>query len=246
MLKIVGSTLAAAMLATTAIPAFAGPPPGPPGPGPGWHGGGPGPHWGGWGPGGKALFWTDFGLTVGALVLGTVVAYLPPERTVIYSSGTSYYCYNGTYYTAVPGGFMVVNPPVVVTQPQTVIVQQPAPQVVVQQPAPQTIVVQQPAPQTTVVQQPVSAATTTQAAVQPVASAPVQQNYSAPPAYPTTASAAPKGSESNTYDIYLPNGNGTFTLVQLSKTGNGYLGPQGEYYPNYPTMDQLKERYLKK
>ncbi len=242
--KILAVALVATLTLSQAAPAFAGPPHhGGGGWGPGPRPGPCGPRWGGWGPGGKALFWTDFGLTVGALALGAAVAYLPPERTVIYSSGVPYYYYGGSYFTAVPGGYMVVNPPVVVQQqPQTIVVQQPAPQqVVVQQPAPQQVVVQQPAPQQQVVmQQPVQQ----QPAVQAV-SAPQQQNYNAPPAYPSALTPAPK-SDSSTYDIYLPNGNGTFTLVQLSKTGNGYLGPQGEYYPEHPTMDQLKERYLKK
>lgn len=117
------------------------------GPGPGWHGPGygPGPRWYGWGPGGRAMFWTGFGLECGALALGALVTYLPPERTVVYYGGAPYYSYGGTYFQATPGGYVVVNPP-------PVVVAQPAPVTyVVQQPAPVTYVVQQ--PQTVVVQQ---------------------------------------------------------------------------------------------
>jgi len=130
-----------------------------------------------------------------------------------------------------------------------VIVQQPQPTVVVQQAQPQTIVVQQPQPQTVVVQQP---AATTQViqqqapAPQPVQqAAPVQQTYTEPPAYPATTGQVQKDNPTNSYDVYIPADNGTFTLVQLKKSGSGYLGPQGEYYPSYPTMDQLKARYVK-
>ena len=173
-------------------------------------------HWGGWGSGGRALFWTDFGLEVGALVLGTVVMYLPPERTVVYVDRAPYYYYAGTYFSTAPGGvgYVVVNPPPVVVQapPTTVIVQAPARETVVVQPAPPAVVKQQQAP---------------------------------PPADPPDQGTASKP-DSGKYDIYLPNGNGTFTLIPLTKTATGFMGPQGEFYPDHPTLEQLTERYMKK
>ena len=42
------------------------------------------------------------------------------------------------------------------------------------------------------------------------------------------------------------NGNGTFTVVPLTKTPTGFLGPQGEFYIDHPTIEQLREKYLKK
>lgn len=50
----------------------------------------------------------------------------------------------------------------------------------------------------------------------------------------------------NVYDIYIPNGNGSYTVVTLKKTEKGFLGPQGEFYTDHPTVDQLRERYTKK
>jgi len=198
------------------IVAFSGPQGG--GHGPGGHGpggrgpGGHGPCWGGWGSGGKALFWTDFGLQVGALVLGTVVTYLPPERTVVVVGGTTYYNYAGTYFSSVPesGGYAVVNPP-----STTVVV--PAAQ----------------APTTTVV---VQSSDDKQAATETAAATPQTK----------TATTSVATADPGKYDVYLSNGNGTFTVIPLTKTATGFLGPQGEFYSDHPTLEQLNERYMKK
>ncbi len=56
---------------------------------------------------------------------------------------------------------------------------------------------------------------------------------------------APAGGPEN-YDIYVPNRDGSFTLVSLKKTGQGFVGPQGELYPEYPTVEKLKLLYEKK
>jgi hypothetical protein len=45
--------------------------------------------------------------------------------------------------------------------------------------------------------------------------------------------------------INIPNSNGSFTSVKLVKYKDGYLGPQGEYYPGRPTVDQLRVLYGK-
>jgi len=43
--------------------------------------------------------------------------------------------------------------------------------------------------------------------------------------------------------VNVPNSNGSFTPVELIRSGNGYIGPQGEYYPANPTVNQLKVLY---
>lgn len=48
-----------------------------------------------------------------------------------------------------------------------------------------------------------------------------------------------------TVTINLANANGSYTSVTLVKQGNGYIGPQGEYYPGNPTVEQLKALYGK-
>ncbi len=53
-------------------------------------------------------------------------------------------------------------------------------------------------------------------------------------------------SRSDTYEtvtINVPNSNGSFTPITLVKRENGYFGPQGEYYPNNPTVEQLRVLY---
>ena len=77
------------------------------------------------------------------------------------------------------------------------------------------------------------------------ASAPVA---AAPYATPSAASSQPPAvtSVNASFDIHIPNGNGSFTLVTLQKTEKGFLGPQGEFYADHPTEDQLRERYIKK
>ena len=45
--------------------------------------------------------------------------------------------------------------------------------------------------------------------------------------------------------INILNSNGSYTTVVLVKQGGGYVGPQGEYYPGHPTVEQLKSLYGK-
>ena len=48
------------------------------------------------------------------------------------------------------------------------------------------------------------------------------------------------------YEVHIPNANGSYTLVVLKKTEKGFVGPQGEIYPEHPTVEQLKDMYAKK
>jgi hypothetical protein len=45
--------------------------------------------------------------------------------------------------------------------------------------------------------------------------------------------------------VNIPNTNGGFTTVRLTKVKDGYKGPQGEFYPNHPTVDELRVLYGK-
>ena len=69
-----------------------------------------------------------------------------------------------------------------------------------------------------------------------------------PAVYSTVASSAPSwpAPANNPMEINIPNGDGSYTSVTLQKTEKGFLGPQGEFYTDHPTTDQLKERYIKK
>lgn len=228
MTRILKIGLCATVVSALAISLYAGDFPPPRGPhGSGHAPRGPGrapspapPRWGGWGSGGRALFWTDFGLEIGKLVHGTVVTYLPPERTVVYIAGTPYYYYAGTYFAVVHNGaYVVVNPPSAIVQPV------PSTTVVVQQQGSSTASVS------------ATAQTAQKGVSQPAVQAAADQDQE--------KSSSSAVSDSSKYDVYLNNGNGTFTVVPLVKTASGFLGPQGEFYQDHPTLEQLTERYLR-
>ena len=46
-----------------------------------------------------------------------------------------------------------------------------------------------------------------------------------------------------TITINVPNSNGSFTPVTLIRRNGGYVGPQGEFYPSNPTVEQLRALY---
>ncbi len=47
----------------------------------------------------------------------------------------------------------------------------------------------------------------------------------------------------NMVTINVPNARGGYTPVTLARRGNGYVGPQGEYYDGSPSVDQLRALY---
>lgn len=61
----------------------------------------------------------------------------------------------------------------------------------------------------------------------------------------TVPAAQPQAASGETVTINVPNSNGSYTPVTLVKHNNGYIGPQGEYYPGHPTIEQLKALYGK-
>ena len=49
--------------------------------------------------------------------------------------------------------------------------------------------------------------------------------------------------EGATVTINIPNSSGGYTPVTLTKKNGGYVGPQGEFYADKPTVKQLKVLY---
>ncbi len=47
----------------------------------------------------------------------------------------------------------------------------------------------------------------------------------------------------DTVTVNVPNSNGGYTAVVLKRSGNGYIGPQGEYYDQVPSTEQLQAMY---
>ena len=165
-----------------------------------------------------SFLWFDTAVTF--LAIGALVDRLPPRHTTVVYSGVPYYYADGYYYRVYDqGGYVVVQPPIVA---QTIITQP-----VITQP----LVMAQQVPTVSVGPAPTAAAVaqTTGAATQTVSSSAVSAAQTAPSADAVT--------------INIPNSKGGYTPVVLTKAGTGYIGPQGEYYAENPTVAQLKTLY---
>ena len=82
-----------------------------------------------------------------------------------------------------------------------------------------------------------------QTADQPAAQAQAPEQPTAEAQPQTERQAAVAGNTGDSVTINVPNASGGFTPVILVKTDKGYAGPQGEFYPNHPTVAQLKVLY---
>ena len=49
--------------------------------------------------------------------------------------------------------------------------------------------------------------------------------------------------EPATVTVWITNSNGSQTSVSLRKSGPGFIGPRGEWYPSMPTNEQLRVVY---
>ena len=72
---------------------------------------------------------------------------------------------------------------------------------------------------------------------QPVVSTPVE-NINVP------QSVSP-GAQGESFTVNVLNNKGGYTPVTLTRSGTGFIGPQGEYYQEFPKIKQLKEMYGK-
>ncbi len=78
-----------------------------------------------------------------------------------------------------------------------------------------------------------------QAVATPVGStAPVVQ------ATPVTVSPVSTDTD-NSITVNIPNDKGGYTAVVLKRSGNGFMGPQGEFYAEFPKVSQLQIMYGK-
>jgi hypothetical protein len=168
---------------------------------------------------------------------GWHIHYLPAGYFTIWVGGSRYYYYDGLYYSYVgDGDYVIVDPPVGAYvsaippdfQPVSIngriyyanngvyyILTQHHGYKVVSQP----VVYAQ--PQQVIVTQPVTTVVTTQVSA---------------PAVADTQDAFP---------VNVPNNSGGYTAVVIKKSGNGYAGPQGEFYATFPSVAQLKAMYGK-
>ena len=83
-------------------------------------------------------------------------------------------------------------------------------------------------------------------AVAAPAGAPVTVSTAASVIQPATVTVAPAStSPDDSFTINIPNDKGGFTAVVLKRSGNGFIGPQGEFYADFPKVSQLKLMYGK-
>ena len=47
------------------------------------------------------------------------------------------------------------------------------------------------------------------------------------------------------FTVNVPNAQGAYTAVVIRRSGTGFVGPQGEFYPEFPKVDQLQLMYTK-
>jgi len=66
-----------------------------------------------------------------------------------------------------------------------------------------------------------------------------------PPVEVAQTPTPPGGVEDDSFTVNIPNAKGAYTAVTLKKSGTGYIGPQGEYYPDFPKVSQLEAMYGK-
>lgn len=65
----------------------------------------------------------------------------------------------------------------------------------------------------------------------------------APETIPQPTAEQPQSASNGPIVINVPNSKGGFTPVKLVRSKDGYLGPQGEYYPGHPTIAALRVLY---
>jgi hypothetical protein len=168
-----------------------------------------------------------WGFSIGGFTpsVGAVVAYMPEGYRTYIINGVRYYYCDGYYFRSCPSGYVIVPEPVVSTAGSA----EPAAK------SPPTTSPSQ-EPSGTTAQQPEPSGAATQA---------TDTKTSSGANTPTVAAAGAKTTSDDAVTINIPNANGGYTAVKLARFKDGYKGPQGEYYPGHPTVDQLRALYGK-
>jgi hypothetical protein len=172
---------------------------------------------------------------------GRVIRTLPGGFLRLFVGGLEFFYWEGMYYRQEEDRYIVVPAPVgavVTTIPSPVqpVIVEGVPYYVINGvtymhttsgyqvvPPPTTIVVRQEPDQQTVL---------------PTLT---DQNVTAIPAAPAPNST----NNEDAFTVNIPNLKGTYTAVTLKRSGHGFVGPQGEYYSEFPSIDQLKVMYGK-
>jgi len=150
------------------------------------------------------------------------------STTVVYS-GPDYYYANGYYYQKVPSGYVIVEPPIgstVKTLPrgyETVYIRG------VKYYTHNGLYYVKQRNNYIVVNDPL------EKVVDTVQEAKVIEGSSLP--------AITAAEEQGSFTVNIPNAQGGYTSVTIQKTEDGFIGPQGEFYSEFPTVAQLQVMY---
>ena len=186
---------------------------------------------------------------------------LPLGCACLLAGGLEYYYWEGMYYRPAADGYVIVSAPVGAVVPA---IPDGGQQVVVDG-IPYYIINSVTYRKTTVgyevVPMPSTLVQQTATAPTPAATAPVQSsvvNVPAPTYRPlpaqalagtaaveNTPAAETAGVTNDVFIVNIPNAKGTYTPVAIKRSGIGYVGPQGEFYSEFPRVEQLKLMYGK-
>ena len=163
---------------------------------------------------------------------GLHVTCLPDGYHTIYVGDRKFFYHEGLYYTVIPGGYELVEPPmggcvsVIPSDFLPVIINgvtyytDNGIYYILTKNGYQVVAPPSAQPSPAVVSQPEATGST-----------------------PLPAPSAPVASDS--FKVNVPNDKGGYVEVVIKKGEKGYLGPQGEFYPEFPDIAQLKAMYAK-
>jgi len=177
---------------------------------------------GGWGGHGPAPYYSPHYVPHGRYMHS-----LPDGFTRLFIGGLEYFYWEGMYYRMATGGYLVVPAPVgaVVTAIPT------GYQHVVVDGVPYYII------------NGVTYMQTAYGYYQVVPTPRVLLENNAVPVQPVTVNAPINSGD--TFTINIPKAQGGYTPISLKRSGNGFIGPQGEFYTEFPRVEQLKLMYGK-
>ena len=166
--------------------------------------------------------------------VGAVVTTVPDGCQQVVVDGTLYCLINGVTYMRTAYGYQVVPMPSVL-MPQAYSTYAPAPTTVINVPGPSA---PPPPPPVMNVSMPTPTPMPMPSQAPSYAPAPVATVANTP-------AAEGAGMSNDAFTINIPNSKGTYSPVMLRRSGNGFIGPQGEFYTEFPRVEQLKLMYGK-
>lgn len=157
---------------------------------------------------------------------GIHVDVLPDTYFTLWVGGARYYYYDGLYYNRINNGYVITPPPVgavVSTIPADF----------------QPVIINGMTYYTNNGVYYVYTPNGYQAVPQPVVqSVPIMVQPAPTPVTVTTDTG-------ESFTVNIPNSQGGYTAVVIKRSGKGFVGPQGEFYSEFPKVSQLKAMYGK-